>query len=120
MICSNALSKQSVTVETPGASPSTSNAANVTIANPPVPMLKSMSPNAVAVATQAGVLGSGSGITLYDSGVARAGMRASGEAHMSFDSPASPSPITPLCDCGCYASPAGKCSEMNRSAESKG
>ncbi len=46
------------------------------------------SPNSVAVATLAG-LGSGTGITIYDSGVARANAWTSGEGPMSFGSSAS-------------------------------
>jgi hypothetical protein len=47
------------------------------------------SPNSVAVATQAGTVNSGTGITIYDSGVARAHSWTSGEGPMSFGSSAS-------------------------------
>lgn len=46
-------------------------------------------PNSVAVATQAGLRGAGSGITVYDSRVARASAWSSGEGPMSFGSSAS-------------------------------
>jgi trimeric autotransporter adhesin len=47
------------------------------------------SPNSVVVATQAGMGNTGSGITIYDSGVARANAWTSGEGPMSFGSSAS-------------------------------
>ena len=47
------------------------------------------SPNSVAVATQGGLASTGSGITIYDSGVARASAWSSGEGPMSFGSSAS-------------------------------
>jgi hypothetical protein len=47
------------------------------------------SPNSVAVATEGGLSSTGSGITLYDSGVARAKTWTSGEGSMSFGSSAS-------------------------------
>lgn len=47
------------------------------------------SPNSVAVAKAAGVLGSGTGVAIYDSGVARANPWSTGEGPMSFGSSAS-------------------------------
>jgi hypothetical protein len=47
------------------------------------------SPNSVAVATQAGFSGTGSGITIYDSGVARSNSWSSGNGPMSFGASAS-------------------------------
>jgi trimeric autotransporter adhesin len=47
------------------------------------------SPNSLAVATQGGIGGSSAGITIYDSGVARANSWSSGEGPMSFGSSAS-------------------------------
>jgi hypothetical protein len=51
----------SITVETPGTTPSTSNAMSVTIANPPAPTLTGMSPNA-------GPIGTASQVTLQGTG----------------------------------------------------